>query len=102
VSIIKVSTRGNEIQWTATFKDFSGVLTSPASAALHVVYEGSTATVAVTVAMTSSTAGEWAATWDSSVAAAGNVEWNIKATGPSISVDGSFKLSANDANPDPV
>ncbi|MDB5555426.1 MAG: hypothetical protein JWL86_5410 [Rhizobium sp.] len=99
MSIIKVTTRGNTVRWTATFKDFAGEVVSPDSAVVKISHSDD---VAVSVTMNSNTAGEWSAEWDSSVALSGTVYWSVQATNPSFALDGQFELSANPANPDPT
>jgi hypothetical protein len=87
--------------FTATFVDKSGSPAAPDSASVYLVYHDKqearqTDTIAMTLDGNVGTA-----SWDSSVAKPGLVSWSTKGTGSnSIVQDGSFMLTANEANHD--
>ena len=91
--------RGSMVFFTATFVTASGSPASPDSALLHLVYRDlehseQRDTVSMTIAGNVASA-----SWDSSVAMPGLVLWSAKGTGANAIVqDGSFTLTANDAN----
>jgi hypothetical protein len=91
--------RGSIVFFTAAFVDKAGAPVTPDKAAVNLVFrDHDKVQQRVTVPMT--VGGNVAeASWDSSVAMPGPVHWSVKGTGVNAIVqDGSFKLTANDAN----
>jgi hypothetical protein len=91
--------RGSIVFFTAAFVDKAGAPVNPNKAAVNLVFRGSDK-VQQTVTMSMQISGNVAeASWDSSVAMPGPVHWSVKGTGVNAIVqDGSFTLTANEAN----
>jgi hypothetical protein len=98
MSIIKVTTRGNEVKWSATFKDFNGNISSPLSATVYLNYPNGSSTENASVSMSEDSSGDFTAIWDTSVASPGMCYWSVRAEQPSIAADGQFEISGNAAN----
>lgn len=93
-------TRGNMVSFEASFvdKDRNPALQNAATLHLSFKVEGERTTASV--AMTKLLNGTFTATWDSSVADPGIIEWHIRSNGSDKTAeDGSFQLRANNANP---
>lgn len=91
--------RGSMVFFSTAFVDKDGEPSAPDTATARLVYRDlnhapQTDTVSMTIASNVATA-----TWDSSVAMPGVVKWSVKGTGSNAIVqDGSFTLTANEAN----
>ena len=94
--------RGNDITFELTFYDADQQVVSPTSATLWVSYQVDGVENEDELALVSDGQGVFSATWDSSVADAGTVDWHARSSEPKIAYDGSFILVANDANPAPA
>lgn len=97
-------TRGQSIQWSATFYDFNGLATNPLNAFVDIEFSPTaTTTSEITVPMLQN-GSTWLAVWDSSVAVAGQnsqVSWHLRsvaAAGIKAAEDGQFTLTANVSN----
>jgi hypothetical protein len=92
--------RGNEISFEVTFLDINRQPMAPPSANLYVSYKDGGVRTTATIPMVSAGSGVFTATWDSSVADPGIIEWHARAAGVDPAAeDGSFQLIANNANP---
>lgn len=89
---------GNEVLFSGTFTAPSGSA-APANAEVILTYTNrSGATQVDTVTMTEAS-GVWSGTWDSSSAAAGDVEWVAYCwNGLKASTQGEFQIKRNGAN----
>ncbi len=96
----QVYTRGNTVLWNTTFYNLSGILTNPTAANLFITFPVNGVETTVEVPMTQNV-NLWSATWESSASDPGDVDWSIRTTGgsPTVAEDGTFRLSANAANP---
>jgi hypothetical protein len=92
---------GSMVFFTATFVDKAGAPASPVSASVYLVYhdkQEARQKVTISMALEGNVA---SASWDSSVAKPGLVSWSTKGVGSNAIVqDGSFMLTANEANHD--
>lgn len=91
--------KGADVGFASTFSDEAGLVFTPPSALLKITYTTNDSQTTETITMENN-AGTWRATWDSSVADVGQVDWFIKSTGTVSSVNqGSFLIVNNTANP---
>lgn len=93
--------RGTTLKFSATFTDEAGASMTPVTATLRLAYyiSGTITTTSLAMTIAGSTATK---TWDSGAADAGDVDWFVIATGTSEpAAEGTFELTANDANPSP-
>lgn len=91
--------RGADVSFSTTFKDVDGNLYNSPAASLNLSYSISDTPHSTTITMQYFN-NAWHATWDSSVADQGQVDWFITSSGGVSSVDqGSFLLVKNTANP---
>lgn len=96
--------RGATIRIAATFKDADGVTVTPDAAEIIVRYIDTTGTaVEVTSAMLQD-GSTFYYEWDSRPAKPGSVTFHTRTDDglPIAAKDGSFRLAANKANPDPT
>jgi hypothetical protein len=97
-SLVSEVTRGVVITWNESFLDANHVPVTPATATLYVSYRTAHGVSTDTVAMSQNEDGTYSASWDSSQALPGHVNWSIKSAGPASATDGCFLLTANAAN----
>ena len=91
--------RGSMVFFDTAFVDKAGAPASPDTAVLHLVFRDSEHDEQRTTVSMSIAGNVASASWDSSVAMPGLVLWSVKGTGSNAIVqDGSFTLTANDAN----
>lgn len=96
---MRIVDRGSTVVFPAGFTDNLGAVTNPPSANMYVTYKRSGVAVTVIIAMTQS-GNSWTASWDSSPADAGQVDWCVKSAGSNkAAIQGAFLLVANAANP---
>lgn len=96
--LVKNVVRGNSVTFTTGFYDANNDLVIPSLPTLTVHYKANNQYVTETANMSGSGA-SWTATWDSSNADVGIVDWHISAgAGLKIASDGSFRIYANKAN----
>jgi hypothetical protein len=94
-------TRGSTVVFATVFTDPTGVTVNPVSATLHLEYRASGTLTATSIALVQS-GNTWTASWDSSVADGGRVDWHIRSTGTfPAGLEGTLKLKTNSANPGP-
>ena len=99
--LIKNLTRGNKITFSTTFFDVNNNIALPDNPTVSIFYKSNNVYLTTNLAMSIANSGNnWVATWDSSNADVGIVEWHIY-SGPNtgISQDGDFRVLANKANP---
>jgi len=94
--------RSNTVSLSFTFKDENGDVANVESATCQLVYPGRDAFQTETIALAENS-GAWEASWDSSNARGGWVEFHAHALSSGTPVtayteDGRFKLSSNMAN----
>ena len=98
--LVKTVIRGNSIQFTATFRDANNDIVTPSVPTLTLHYKSNNAYINSTANMVSGASNTWSATWDSSNADVGIVQWHITGgSGVSIAEDGEFRIMGNDSNP---
>jgi hypothetical protein len=97
--------RGTTVQFSTTFYDVNGNVVQPAGAVVNItclVAAGNAQQdVAVTMVAPVAPSVAWTAMWDTRNIGAGPVQWSVHTTNPTIPEvveDGSFILSANNAN----
>ncbi|MDE2471768.1 MAG: hypothetical protein KGL35_24360 [Bradyrhizobium sp.] len=95
--------RGTTIIFNTTFYDQTGAVSNPPGAALHLSYIQNGVQTEETIEMTAPVppSNIWSAEWDSRGVSPGTVAWSIHSEGsviPYAVSDGSFILSANNAN----
>lgn len=95
-------TRGNTVEFRATFRDPNGVVVSPSQAFVSVSFPSSSGSRQSIELPLTDNAGTWTASWDTGHARPGTVFWSAqtKGTTPAAAVDGQFELVANMANPE--
>jgi hypothetical protein len=94
--------RGNAVAFTAEPLDADGAPVTPETVTLYVNYiDVNDVRIIDEITMAETTAGEFEAEWDSTVAQAGRVHWHVRSVNPPSAKDGQFELEANLANPDP-
>lgn len=95
-----VAIRGATVFFSVVFYDQNDAPTSPSSASLKLAYKIAGASTITTIVLTAGPSNTWTATWDSSVADRGYVDWWAQSTpAPKSALQGNFLLDANDANP---
>jgi len=103
---VEIVTRGNVIEFSATFLDENGNPISPGSASVFVNYRTSetdgTQRATIEIEMDEDSDGNFTGSWETVDAAAGRVFWSVRAADPDAAEDGVIKLRANPANPDPT
>lgn len=100
--LVKNVTRGNSVTFTSSFLDANNNLTVPASPTLSLYYKSNNIYITTTFGMSESNDTVWTASWDSSNADVGVVEWHISGGNATpIAMDGEFKIYANRANGGP-
>jgi hypothetical protein len=85
-------TSGNSAEFVAQFFDSTGAATTPSSATLTITYTaaaGSTASTSLGMTLSGTT---FTATWATSVAAIGAVNWSVNAPGQTAATTGSLRL----------
>lgn len=96
--LVKNVTRGNSVTFTSTFLDANNNIVVPSAPTVTVYYKSNNAYVTVTANLVLSS-NTWTATWDSSNADIGIVEWHIAAgAGTPVAADGDFRVLGNKAN----
>ena len=91
-------TRGNVIDFSATFTSTDAPGATPSAVGLTLSYLVNGAPTRQVLAMTL-VSGAWTVTWDSSAADGGSVDWVAKATGGLIAAtQGTITLLSNRAN----
>jgi hypothetical protein len=96
--LVKNVIRGNSVTFTSSFLDANNNVLTPAAPVLSLYYKSNNAYITVTanLIMTGNT---WAASWDSSNADVGIVEWHISGgSGTPVALDGDFRILSNKAN----
>lgn len=96
-------TRGTTAFFATTFYDQAGAVSQPNGASLNVVFieNGVTTTASIDMTAPASPSVQWTAEWDSRGADPGRVWWSIHSVMSGIPYtvgDGSFELTANNAN----
>jgi hypothetical protein len=103
---VEIVTRGNVIEFSATFLDENGDPVTPTSASVFVNYRTSetdgTARDTIEIELDEDSDGNFTGSWATEDAAAGRVFWSVRANDPDAAEDGVIKLRANPANPDPA
>ena len=95
--LVKNVTRGSYVQFASNFFDANNDINIPDQPTLRVYYRSNNEYLTATANMTSS-GNTWIASWDSSNADVGIVQWYISSGGtPSIAEEGEFRIIANHA-----
>lgn len=104
----QVFVRGAVVVFSTVFSTPYQSGTQPSSVSILISYTTDSTTGAKVASPASITASlqsdgvTWLASWDSSVAASGPVDWFLSCNGVARAVDeGTFALAVNSANPDP-
>jgi hypothetical protein len=97
--LVKNVIRGNSVTFTSSFLDANNNVMTPEEPAISLYYKSNNAYVTVSYDMLAVNATAWTATWDSSNADVGIVEWHITggASTP-VAMDGDFRILSNKAN----
>lgn len=90
--------RGATVVWPISFIDSNGVLVVPTTVMLYVSYKHNGLRTTVTPAITP-TGSTFTASWLSTPADPGRVDWHVRSINPEIANEGSFTVNANAANP---
>lgn len=97
LSLEKNVIQGTSVQFQTQFFDPANQIVSPADPVLRVYFRSNDVYETVLVPMTFS-ANNWIASWDSSNADVGIVEWYIS-SGSGIAEEGKFRVIGNRASP---
>lgn len=105
MGLLTYITRGNDIEFVASFADSEGGVVTPSSVSLRVSYlnaAGNRTTETLAMGEQDTSGATWVANWDSSVAKKGRVHWSVRSLNPGSAEDGQFELQANLGNADPA
>lgn len=95
--LVKNVTKGSYVQFSSNFFDANNAVRTPDQPILRVYYRSNNVYQTVTANLVSS-GDNWTASWDSSNADVGIVQWYISSGGtPSIAEEGEFRIIANHA-----
>lgn len=99
--LVKNVIRGNSITFTSSFLDANNNIMVPQAPTLTVYFKSNSVYVNTSISMTSS-GNAWSASWDTSNADVGIVQWHISG-GPTTpaALDGEFRILSNKANGGP-
>ena len=98
IRVIKDVVRGTPVTFTATFYNSDDDQMAANTATLYVNYRVNNVANTANVVMDQVNTYYWEATWDSSNADAGTIDWSIVAQGENKAVsEGSFRVLANKA-----
>ncbi len=99
--LIRNVIRGNAVTFSSTFLDANNNVIVPSAPVVSVYYKSNNQYVTTSLNMTQ-TGNTWVATWNSSNADVGVVEWHIYAGNSTPAAqDGDFRILANKANGGP-
>src|SRR5436190_19327705 len=99
---VEIVTRGNVIEFSATFLDENGEPVTPASASVFINYRTSETDGSerdtIEIELNEDSDGNFTGSWPTVDAAAGRAFWSVRASDPDAAEDGVIKIKANPAN----
>jgi hypothetical protein len=100
--LVKNVIRGNSVTFTSAFMDANNTIMTPASPSVTLYYKSNNQYVSVSLDMEAINASSWSASWNSSNADVGVVQWHISAGNATpVAMDGDFRILSNKANGGP-
>src|SRR5437764_283900 len=94
--------RGTVVFFESTPLDEDSAPVEPSSVTLTITYISPATGLRVAaspIAMSPASDGSYSASWDSSVAGGGRVDWHVRDVSPGAADEGAFQLYGNSANP---